>query len=383
VAVDDSGDAFAVWEQLDGDHRRIWGGHDMVGTDWSAPVALDPDELGNAGSPRLAVDGRGRGMAVFERSLGTATSIWAARWDGGWTVAAPIDPGETAGYLPELALDQRGNALAVWKRASGTGFIIMAARYLSGQGWGAPEALSGDAGSTDELALGMAPGGDAVLIWAQSGSIRTRRFLAAGGWQSEIVIEPGADSPAAEPDVSMDAAGNAVAVWTQHTGGGPQVWASRYQVGDVWLGRTPIQVDSTDWGTRPRVAAAMDGDAVAVWLEGVPGNRRVWASRFTGATRQWAPSQPVATAEDGLDPAVGLDLQGNAVAVWTQATSLGQAMQSDVVSNRSSVGDDWLIGRRLNALNSWGSEARVAVAPSGDAVAVWTSGTELYANHFR
>ena len=64
--------------------------------------------------------------------------------------------------------------------------------------------------------------------------------------------------------VDLDAAGNAVAVWTQATGGEPQVVASSRPAGGSWGVPCPLSVRAA--AMHPQVVLGGDGRATAVWF---------------------------------------------------------------------------------------------------------------------
>jgi hypothetical protein len=65
--------------------------------------------------------------------------------------------------------------------------------------------------------------------------------------------------------VDLDAAGNAVAVWTQATGGEPQVVASSRPAGGAWGAPVPLSVPGAA-AVHPQVVLGGDGRATAVWF---------------------------------------------------------------------------------------------------------------------
>ena len=65
--------------------------------------------------------------------------------------------------------------------------------------------------------------------------------------------------------VDLDAAGNAVAVWTQATGGEPQVVASSRPAGGSWGAPVPLSLPGAA-AVHPQVVLGGDGRATAVWF---------------------------------------------------------------------------------------------------------------------
>lgn len=66
------------------------------------------------------------------------------------------------------------------------------------------------------------------------------------GWQVATLIETDNVGTAIEPQVSVDASGNAVAVWTQFDGTNNNIWANRYVVGTGWGTAQLIETDNAE-----------------------------------------------------------------------------------------------------------------------------------------
>jgi hypothetical protein len=94
VAVDDSGNAIAVWSQFDGTRLNILANRYYAATGlWGEAELIETDE-GPAGKPWVAVDGSGNAIAVWRQSDGTLYNVWANRYDaatGLWGTAELIE----------------------------------------------------------------------------------------------------------------------------------------------------------------------------------------------------------------------------------------------------------------------------------------------------
>jgi hypothetical protein len=178
--------AIATWTEAD---QYVWSNRWTPNGGWGAAERIS----GNDGSipvgfPQVAVDGSGSAVAVWlerDRPIG---HIWSNRWtsSGGWGTAELIDD-EDAGeaFEPRLAVNSNGNALAVWEAflGDGTQVEIWSNRRTPSGGWGTSERIS-----------------------AQS-----------------LVYPTLGNSPS--PQVTIDASGNAAAVWSQEDG----VWSNRFE----------------------------------------------------------------------------------------------------------------------------------------------------------
>ncbi len=124
-----------------------------------------------------------------------------------------------------------------------------------------------------------------IVVWyeasdgAQSNGIVdvgvvANRFLAATAtWGGAIGLQPG--GPAGQmPEVAVDAAGNAIAVWLQQAPGNGshnELWSARYTAaGSAWGASLKLMTDAaayTQIGNNPQIAVNATGDAVVVWYQ--------------------------------------------------------------------------------------------------------------------
>ncbi len=133
IAMDGSGNATVVWVQsgvLPGLYH-IFSNRYVVGVGWGTaePVEAIP---GQARNPHVAMDGSGNAIAVWQEYDGMVLSIFAARYvvGEGWgepELLETVNAG-TAQY-PKVAVDGPGNAIAVWEQDDGTRFNIYSSRY--------------------------------------------------------------------------------------------------------------------------------------------------------------------------------------------------------------------------------------------------------------
>ena len=369
LALSRGGEAVVVWDREDGPvcasapdnpacvhvleaRSRLVGG-------WEAPAEIMRPGVGPG--PRVAVNSKGDAVVVWRHDIG-APRVLQAAWRPGtsrpWQ--APIDlsgAGPMGGQ--DVGLDDAGNAVAAWTIDLGAGLVAQAeVRPFASGSWGAPSTLS-RAGETavgaPDLAVNGA--GDAVAVWTRGGGVvqASARPASSGVWQPAVDIAPGT-----QPQVVLDPAGNAVAVWAVPGGG---VQGSSRSAGGGWSGPTDV---SRGAGTSVQIGVDDSGNVVAVWLS--PAGPHVRSSRRDAATGAW--SQPVDVSVAGVgasEPDVAVDPRGNAVAVWNRAGAPTLRAALRPVATGS-----WLSGVGLSAAGVTTGDARVAIDASGRALAIWT-----------
>lgn len=99
-------------------------------------------------------------------------------------------------------------------------------------------------------------------------------------WGTAQLIETDNAGGAGDPRVAFDTAGNALAVWTQGDGTRYNIWANRYTAGSGWGTAQLIETDNASDAGNPQIAIDTAGNALAVW-EQFDGTRyNIWANRY-------------------------------------------------------------------------------------------------------
>jgi len=289
--------------------------------------------------------------ATVDRQPDSATA------DAGLPQPKLVDSDNTTSAIrPRIAVNASGRALAIW--------------------------LTGCTTTTDPSSTGTATLSMCTEVWGNA-------FI-SGNWGNATKLTSGvggirAGSSLEYPDVAIDSAGNGVAVWHQNDATPNQrVNAARWN-GTAWSAAQLLD-DGTSRARRVRVAAG-NGTAVAVWEQGAsPGganaNMRVFASRLVGTT--WSPAARLENNNmSGIDADVGMDAQGNAIAVWSQSTRSdgGREMWSNRIDGTSgNLGTAVVVG--TDPVGA-GNTPSIAVSANGSAIFVWNEGaTTVKANRW-
>jgi len=223
----------------------------------------------------------------------------------------------------------------VVRRAS-VGAIILSASLMTAaaadaqRAWAPPVSLTPAQQQSKQPQLAMDGSGNAVATWIrEQGSGPTSRvtqgarMAATGFWtRAQDLYSPPALSavPEEATDVALNAAGRGAAVWVRATGSAPadQIVQAAIFTGTGWGMAMNVMPASAAGVASARVGVDSDGNAVAVWVQELLGFSVVRASRYTsGAT--WSAPVTVSPATENVAEGVVLavDDTGDAVAAWT------------------------------------------------------------------
>lgn len=277
LAVDAQGNALALWVRS-GD---VWSNHYTVGTGWGTPHALETGPV-IAHSPRVAFDADGFATAVWIQDLAMGgPTVFANRYTPGvgWGTPAPIGTGTAQESGPQVAADAAGNAHALWHEHDGARLRAWTSLYTPAGGWGPAALLDNGDGNAFGSQLAVDAAGHAVAVWTQQTNLMASRYVPGTGWSVPALLETSNVGPALSSRVAMNAAGVAQVVWVQSDGVRENIWTTRFVPGAGWS--TPVRVeDEPEVAYGANVAIDPAGNAVAIWIQNIGSTQRVNANVY-------------------------------------------------------------------------------------------------------
>jgi hypothetical protein len=380
IALDAAGDATAVWRRFDGSDFVIQSADRPAGGSWSAPVDLSAAGE-DASEPQLAVDPAGDAVVVWSRFDGAETGSHsivqaASRPAGGaWSMPVDLSAAERNAEQPRAAVDADGDAIAVWRRFDGSSFIVQSASRPAGGAWGGPVDLSaaGHDGMDPQLALD--PAGDAAVVWsrfndakpASHSVIQAASRPHEGAWEGTVDVSDAAQN-AQTPQVAVDAAGKAVAVWSRLNGTDQIVQAAERPLGGTWS--EPVDLSALGRSAvTPDVAVDPAGGAVAVWSRGNGIGKSVVQAAGRDPETPWQGAVDLSPEEGvAVSPEIALNAGSEAIAVWLYANGSPTVVSSSV----RPAGSGWQPRTTLSTLATIAAEPQIALDPAGNGLATWT-----------
>ncbi len=201
------------------------------------------------------------------------------------TFLSPVtvsDAGQDA-YEPQIAQDSSNNSLMVWTRSDGTNLRIQAKLRAADGTWGLTTTISQSGRDAFEPQVAFDPSGNAIAVWTQfdgaNGRVHAVFRPAGGSFGGDQTISPGGGTASA-PQISIDSAGKAVAVWYRFEGLTDRIQAAVRPAGGSF-GTAVTLSDPSIEAFEPQVVAGPNADANAavVWTGSDGTNLRIQASR--------------------------------------------------------------------------------------------------------
>jgi hypothetical protein len=372
VAVDPAGNAVALWSQADG----IWSSRYTPSAGWGTVASIQRVGGAELGTPMVAMDANGIALAVWSLFWAQG-NIFSSECSGsGQWGSSPqrIDDDSGEAFEPQISTNADGSAVAVWAQFDGERDDVWSNRYTRSDGWSFAQRIeTNNAVEASGPRVAVDPIGNATAAWAHSGGTRfdiwSNRYTPSGGWDAATLIETNDTGEASEPQVAVDAQGNVVTVWQQSDGTRYDIWSNRYTSAG-WRGAERIETEDEGNASNPQVAVDAQGNAMAVWEQSDGARHGIWSNRYT-PSRGWGTAERIDASNtfDTRDPRVAVDSSGDAVSVWRQSGTTGDR----IWSNRYTPSGGWGSAQRIDSDHTGArANARVAVDANGNAIAVWS-----------
>lgn len=258
-----------------------------------------------------------------------------------------------------------------------------------GDAWGVAQRIDNAYGHTLDPQVAMDAQGNAMAVWRlrdihthESSRIWSNRYTPDGCWAAAVVID-NEQTPAHAPQIAMNPKGDAIAVWQQSDGvDHDDIWSNRYTPASGW-GTPELIGDNDDNAFYPDVAIDPKGNAIAVWKRHsyrYPTESSIWSNRYAPA-EGWGAMVRI-DHQEGLKgaPHVVMDPQGNAITVWMHS--------NHIWSTRYTPTEGWSGPVRLEEASGISKSPRVAVDAQGNAIAVWArsdrhdSAEQIWSNRY-
>ena len=268
VAVDVDGDAVFTWLRFDGANVRVQARARSAAGALSAVQTLS-DAGQNAFDPHVAVDASGDAVFAWTRSDGANDRVQArARSAAGVLSAVQTlsDAGQGA-FSPQVAVDASGDAIFAWGRSDGANDRVQARARSAAGALSAVQTLSSGGRNAAEPQVAVDTDGDAVFAWRRFDGASNRvqaRARSAAGALSAVQTVSDAGQFAIDPQVAVDADGDAVFAWRRSDGANDRVQARARSAAGALSAVQDLSAAGLN-ASAPQVAVDADGDAVFAW----------------------------------------------------------------------------------------------------------------------
>ncbi len=274
-------------------------------TDTKGRVATGLTSLTTTGNGTPIVSGLAASAPMAARGVATTLTVWAADPDGdhlsyAWTVPPGFEvvSGEASAQLVIRATGfASGLAQVVVNDGSSSATAGIYLGTVDGT-WASAQTISAGGPGNSDPAVGVDGSGNAIVVWQHPylGAV-ANHYAVGSGWQGVQSI--GSPGSAFDPSVAMSVSGVAVAVWGEYDSDAKAyvVKANRYTGSSGW--GTPETIDDSGYGNAglPKVSIDASGNAIAIWQQSLTSRTYLRSRRYvTGRTRSCSPSTSIRTS---------------------------------------------------------------------------------------
>lgn len=419
LAVDSSGNAYAVWVDRRNDYQEdIYFVYRPAGGPWQ------PDELVTTAVtttiqyvPDIAVDDSGNAYVVWaDGRNGNRDIYFAYRPAGGgsWTEEQVNDVTNTAWpdgrVSPSIAVDATGNAVVVWTDERSSLDVYSDYRPAGGS-WGTDTLVTDDAGTDYQGDPDVTIGADGTtyVVWADSRGEESydniffaTRPLTGTVWSSYETV-PGFPSGMAgwraEPSVSVNVSGTVHIAYVQTLWVGTH-WDSNinrvyWSAGSGWYSEGQANLNDGGIDQRnPAIVVDPSNDPRAVWednhLNGSTDIFYSYSGEWGGGFHFRVNDGSINEFYNQYNPDYAIDPYGNEYAIWVDDRNVycyfGFICYYDIYFSYRPAGGQWGPNERVNdvpnsivaaAVWDWDLVGpSIAVDSNGNAYAVWADDRE-------
>ena len=250
VAMSETGDAFAGWEQSEGgtaDYISVWERSYISGA-WQSAALLENLDTGPSYGIGIAANAAGDAIVTWLDVIGNPSTmeLWSRRYAHGGSFAAALSVLQATSFdfqiSPSVTLDDSGVATSAFGVKVGSSFEVFTSQLKpTDTAWPTPTQME-----TDDIAA-----------------------------QNDPNSTLGAETM---PIVQHDPAGNVILIWRKRmTGTRFDLWTRRLPVGGTWGAPELLETDTTDSVFFPALSVGIDGSAAVAWYYD---NDTAWANVY-------------------------------------------------------------------------------------------------------
>lgn len=373
VAVDPGGTAYFGWEDDPVAGHPLIAGRELTGGTVLGDTEFFSAKGQNAESPRAAADPQGGSVWVWARSNGTNKIIQTRHRNAAGDMSGIQNvsgPGENADQA-QVAVDANGNAFYVWRRFDTLDdhFRVQARRRGADGSLGAVQTLSAAQGNAANPQVALDAAGNAYFTWTRRDEdafdiVQARRRSAGGSLGAVQPLTPGG-TESSDPQVAVDSAGNAYFAWLNSN---DHELGERRRSSTGTLGASHVLSASDRLTAPPQVAVDPSGNAYFTWsFQQLSGNAGGRVRRLSAGGTFGVPQTLTNELNDSLQMAI--DSSGNVNFVWRDIFTEGGGASTVESRRRSASGI--LSSVQTVDPESFGLAPQIAVDPAGNASYTW------------
>ena len=275
----------------------------------------------------------------------------------------------------DAAQDTAGDTVYVWIDTDPTPNAVMARIYdAAGRPVTDGIVIATDSQGISHPRVAATPLGEFVVVWGGASSIFLRRYDRLGRpLGAAVATQQPLSGEIGAPDVAVDAAGNAAAVWSVSSFDGDTIFLQRFDRANHPQG-APMAVSQSIVNDREnaRIAAGPGGSLLVSWDDHRVGGTTLsaFARRYDGPSGAWAAEVRVSPSGNRIQPGTVPVFYpvGDGAVLFTDLPS-SDLMIRRIDATGLPAGDPVRIAQAVGSTDPWPLDA--AAGPDGTTLVTW------------
>jgi len=292
------------------------------------------------------------------------------------------DPGSS-----QVGIDNKGNIVAVWTQRQSGYYVVQGAVHLNSSSSWTISTLSSPSDHACAPQLSINASGMAVAVWSESDIVKAAMIKTESPtptWSSATSLST---SNAIDPQIGLDGSGNALVIWQNTANPTTTSIQGNSFVNGSWSGVFSIS-QGPGSAITPRIAVNEAGMGVAVWRECVTMNditigiikAAIYSNPSWGSPISLSQGNSSLPQGSSSLPQVAIDASGNAIAIWRLSQDGNFTIQASGFN-----GQEWSPPIPLPSSGTGADESiipndlNITIDPeSGFALACWSIKTDSF-----
>ena len=324
-------------------------------------------------TPAAAMNRSGQYAIAWASAYGTGWTVQAREYSAGGTGGTQFQVSQspaTTAPAPSVSLTAGGNTIVTWN--GGGGQVFVREFNSSGAALAGQELVTHSEVNTSPPTVASAPDGSFLVAWEGSGpadsdGIYAQRFTAAGlATGGAFLLNTASSDQQMTPSLAADASGNYAAVWADPVGAGSISGVTVSASGS--LGSQFLVTNTGTPGT-PAIASDGAGSLDIVWIQSTNG-KGIYERRYSVSAAPLGSASKISSMKSfGSRPAVAARVDGEFAVAWTDGGgSSGNEVYGDFFdASGNSVG---YVGA-VNTTSAGDQQNAVVAFGGGNAVFAW------------
>jgi hypothetical protein len=312
---------------------------------------------------------KGAFAALTVITLAGALAAGQASAAPAWLPATSLGGSDISAESPSIAVAANGDAAGVMYVQPPTGQDgVQALTHRIGGTW--QQTMLGAAGGASDESVTIDAAGDANAMWWDGDTIDVATAPGDGAWSTPVQVDPGVSNVIDTPSMAEDAAGDVIVAFDTDQSGqlSPyQVWWTERPAGGSWS--TPRMLVEAGGDPDSQVSGDANGDFV-VWWEDYLSPNEVLAADVRPAGGGWEPTaqyvSPTASTVSDVD--VVISPGAIAHAVWVS----GGVLSSSDYSPAGTHDGTWSAHAQVTVAGSDVTKPVIGFDAAGDETLAWT-----------